>query len=40
MTDYRKSSVVARELGIGYWHLMGLLRAGKLEPPPKDSSGD
>jgi hypothetical protein len=35
----RKTPVAARELGISYWRLVGLLRAG-LEPPAKDSSGD
>lgn len=36
----RKSTKAAEELGITYYRLIGLLRSGKLTPPPKDSSGD
>ena len=36
----RKSPVAARELGISYWRLIGLLRSGRLAPPAKDTSGD
>jgi hypothetical protein len=37
---FRKSPEAAKELGISYASLVGLLRYGKIEPPPKDSSGD
>jgi hypothetical protein len=40
MAGYLKTPVVARELGVGYWRLLGLLRSGKINPPVKDSSGD
>jgi hypothetical protein len=36
----RKSVVVARDLGVTYYRLIGLLRSGKITPPQKDSSGD
>lgn len=36
---YRKSPVVAKELGISYFRLIGLLRSRKISPPEKDSSG-
>jgi hypothetical protein len=32
--------VAARELGIPYHRLIGLMRYGKIEPPERDSSGD
>jgi hypothetical protein len=35
-----KSPLAARELGITYHQLIGLLRFGKIDPPPRDSSGD
>jgi DNA-binding transcriptional MerR regulator len=37
---FRKTPVAARELGITYHRLMGLLRHGKIAPPDRDSSGD
>ena len=37
---YRKTPAAARELGISYTNLIGLMRYGKLEPPERDSSGD
>jgi hypothetical protein len=37
---YRKSPVAAREAGITYAQLIGLMRYGHLEPPQRDSSGD
>jgi len=36
----RKSPIAAKELGIPYYRLIGLLRSEKLQPPQKDSSGD
>lgn len=36
----RKSPIAARELGVPYYRLIGLLRSEKLQPPQKDSSGD
>jgi hypothetical protein len=38
--NYRKTPVAARELGVPYWCLIGLLRYGKIDPPARDSSGD
>jgi hypothetical protein len=38
--NLRKSPIAARELGISYSRLCWLLRADKLTPPLKDSSGD
>ena len=39
--SYRKTPVAARELGITYHRLIGLIRFGKLDPvPARDSSGD
>jgi hypothetical protein len=35
----RKTPQAAQLLGITYWHLLSLLRAGKLAPPGRDSSG-
>lgn len=35
-----KTPVAARELGISYHRLFGMLRSAKLTPPQKDSSGD
>jgi DNA-binding transcriptional MerR regulator len=40
MLPYRKSPVAARELGVTYHRLMGLLRFNKILPPARDSSGD
>jgi hypothetical protein len=40
MTTYRKTPVAARELGITYTKLIGLIRYGRLEPPGRDTSGD
>jgi hypothetical protein len=37
---YRKTPVAARELGISYSQLIGLLRYGKISPPGRDTSGD
>lgn len=37
---YRKTPVAARELGISYHQLIGLIRYGVIEPPGRDSSGD
>jgi hypothetical protein len=36
----RKTPVAARELGISYHRLIGLIRFDKIGPPPRDSSGD
>jgi hypothetical protein len=38
--NFRKTPVAARELGVAYWRLIGLLRYGKIDPPARDSSGD
>jgi hypothetical protein len=35
-----KTPVAARELGVTYHQLVGLLRFAKISPPPRDSSGD
>jgi hypothetical protein len=35
-----KTPAVARQLGVSYWQLIGLLRAGRMTPPAKDESGD
>lgn len=40
MSHFKKSTVVARELGVPYNRLMMWIRNGKLAPPAKDSSGD
>jgi hypothetical protein len=38
---YRKTPAAARELGITYHRLIGLVRFDKLDQPPqRDSSGD
>jgi hypothetical protein len=37
---YRKTPIAARELGIPYHTLIGLLRYNKMAPPDRDSSGD
>jgi hypothetical protein len=37
---FRKTPLAARELGIRYYTLIGLLRSDRIPPPPKDSSGD
>jgi hypothetical protein len=39
-TPTRKSPVVADELGVGYYVLLGLIRGKRIRPPAKDSSGD
>lgn len=36
----RKSPLAAKELGISFYRLHGLLRARRITPPQKDSSGD
>jgi hypothetical protein len=38
--SFLKSPLAARELGITYHQLIGLIRFDKIEPPPRDSSGD
>jgi hypothetical protein len=38
--SFRKTPVAARELGISYHQLIGLLRYDKIDPPARDSSGD
>lgn len=38
--NVRKSPMAAKELGISFYHLHGLLRSDKITPPQKDSSGD
>ena len=38
--QFRKTPAAAKELGISYPTLIGLLRYGKLDPPSKDTSGD
>jgi hypothetical protein len=35
-----KTPQVADTLGVGYYRLIGLIRARKLAPPGKDHSGD
>jgi hypothetical protein len=35
-----KTTAAARALGVSYAVLYGLLRDGKIDPPPRDSSGD
>jgi hypothetical protein len=40
MKNPRKSPTAARELGVSYHQLAGLLRSRKIPPPQKDSSGD
>ena len=37
---FRKTPVAARELGITYHRLIGLVRYGKIDPPSRDTSGD
>jgi hypothetical protein len=37
---FRKTPAAARELGITYHRLIGLIRFAKIKPPVKDSSGD
>jgi DNA-binding transcriptional MerR regulator len=37
---YRKTPIAARELGISYSQLIGLIRYGKIAPPERDTSGD
>jgi hypothetical protein len=37
---FRKTPIAARELGVPYYTLIGLLRSGRIPPPVKDSSGD
>lgn len=36
----RKTPAAAKELGVPYWHLMNLIRYGKLTPPARNESGD
>jgi hypothetical protein len=38
--NYRKTPVAVRELGTTYHKLIGLIRFSKIEPPPRDTSGD
>jgi hypothetical protein len=38
--NVRKSTVAIKELGITYARLVSLLRARKVAPPQKDTSGD
>jgi hypothetical protein len=38
--SYLKSPAAADVLGIGYYHLISLIRSKKLTPPAKDTSGD
>jgi hypothetical protein len=38
--SYLKTPAAARYLNTSYHRLIGLLRFGKIQPPPKDSSGD
>lgn len=35
-----KTPIAARLLNVPYTRLMSLLRNGKIDPPPKDTSGD
>jgi hypothetical protein len=35
-----KTPVAAKQLGVSYHQLIGLLRFGKIDPPDRDSSGD
>jgi hypothetical protein len=37
---YRKTPVAAKEVGLKYHQLIGLLRYGHIDPPQRDSSGD
>jgi hypothetical protein len=37
---YRKTPVAARELGVSYHQLIGLIRYDKIAAPERDSSGD
>jgi hypothetical protein len=37
---YLKTAAAAAALNTTYHRLIGLVRFGKIEPPPKDSSGD
>jgi hypothetical protein len=37
---YRKTPAAARELGVSYETLYGLLRYDKMAPPGRDTSGD
>jgi hypothetical protein len=37
---YHKTTAAARELGVPYHVLIGLIRYGRIDPPAKDSSGD
>jgi hypothetical protein len=40
MPTYRKTPVAARELGLTYTQLVGLIRYGHIAPPGRDSSND
>jgi hypothetical protein len=35
-----KTPVAVRELATSYHRLIGLIRFAKIDPPPRDSSGD
>ena len=35
-----KTPTAARQLGVTYHQLIGLIRYGKMEPPARDTSGD
>jgi hypothetical protein len=37
---FLKTPTVARQLGVPYWRVIGLIRWGVIDPPAKDSSGD
>jgi hypothetical protein len=37
---YRKTTAAARELGVPYYVLIGLIRYGKISPPGRDTSDD
>jgi DNA-binding transcriptional MerR regulator len=37
---YLKTPEAARELGVTYHRLMGLIRFGRINPPQRDGSGD
>jgi hypothetical protein len=37
---YLKTPAAARRLNVTYHRLISLIRFDKIEPPPKDSSGD
>ena len=35
-----KTPAVADQLGVPYWRLIDMIRARKIKPPQKDTSGD